>query len=509
MKNSTNYRCFRFIALIISLIITFQSSAQTLNTPLPKFKSCEQSKSAPLTPARWQSGALLQHFSDPELITANLVYDSTEAAMRFTMAGMSGGSGDYLLLGNGSLYLLSGGYPYPNQCQFIGPTELKIPSRQWMQKDNVCVGEAQVTNKDLIWWKYKVAPVSTAKSLATFSHSVAVAQSADSKPPPGADWIWYHKGSQLPFRTMFSVSNNNYGILGLFTFNYLPTFEPLQSTNLAELKEMCQSKDTGKYSSADGQFDSGNVEDYLKPQTLSAEQLSSLPGQWVPGLEPTNPVLPPPWPNRAEITTFMTSVNYCYAPFPTRVYYDWTAQSQLTSMYWNVNGAVPPEPCSQNPEFYQQDALLRGNVARDYNYTGYIFNKNQAGTPSQCHQVLPGIQIPDWQSVDDCIAKAQLAPRTLLNPTNEVVKILRCPITRYGAPIPQNFWTWYSVTGVPMVFMQSNSNTDGTGLNLADYYSWNPGQPAPGGSFNLPKICYNQDKQPVPPSCHNCHLPLN
>jgi hypothetical protein len=60
-----------------------------------------------------------------------------------------------------------------------------------------------------------------------------------------------------------------------------------------------------------------------------------------------------------------------------------------------------------------------------------------------------------------------------------------------------------------MVFMQSNSNTDGTGLNLADYFYWGSEDSAPSGSFDLPKICNNQPKQDVPESCHNCHLPLN
>lgn len=512
MKNFKRVKLLFPIFMILNVVITFEIMADSQSTPLPKFKTCENPESAPLLPEQWQSGALLQHFSDTELITANLVYDDKTAAMRFTMIGMNGGSGDYLLLDDGKLFALSGGYPIPNQCQLISVTDLKIPNRQWMQKGSLCVGEAPVTDKDLVWWKYKVAPVSQARSRATFSHSAAMTKSfknLDSKPPPGADWIWYHKKSQMPFRTMFSVPNNNYGILGLFTFNYLPTFEALKNTDLAVLKKMCQTNKLIKNINIGGQFDVNDAEEFLKPHALSESQTAQLPSQWVPGLQVTNAILPPAWPYQAEITTFMTSVNYCYAPFPTRVYYDWEAQSQLTSMYWNTNGAVPPEPCSQKPEFFQQDALLRGKVGLTYHHTGFIFNKDQASKPSQCYQVLPGIQIPNWKSVDGCIAKAQLAPNSVLNPTQEIVKILRCPITQYGAPVPQNFWTWYSVSGVPMVFMQSNSNTDGTGLNLADYYSWRPNQKAPIGSFKLPNICINQEKQPVPASCHNCHLPLN
>ncbi|MCF6299733.1 MAG: hypothetical protein L3J52_01205 [Proteobacteria bacterium] len=506
-KNNTLLNITSFL-MAFTTMFTFELYAdENKQTPLPEFKSCSDSN-RPLLPAMWESGALLQHFSDTELITANIVYDSVASAMRFTLVGMSGGSGDFLLLENGNLYALSDGYPNPTQCQFIATTELKVPGRQWLKKDSLCVGEAKVTNKNLIWWKYKVAPVSAERAANSFSHSAPSPSlknldNFDSKPPAGADWIWYHKKSQLPFRTMFSIPNNNYGILGLFTFNYLPTFKALDKTNLPALKSICQSqKNTRKTA-----FDTNNIEGFLTPHSLSNTQVKDLPSQWVPGLEPTSAELPPAWPVKAEITTFMTSVNYCYAPFPTRVYFDWKAQSQLTSMYWNKSGAIP-STCPQKPEFFVQDALLRGKIGQTYNNTGFIFNKDHVGHSSQCFQVLPGVQIPSWKSVDGCVAKAQLAPRSILNPTAEVVKILRCPITKYGAPVPQNFWTWYSVNGVPMVFMQSNSNTDGTGLNLADYYSFKPGKSAPTGSFDLPNICINQDKQSVPKSCHNCHLPL-
>ena len=58
--------------------------------------------------------------------------------------------------------------------------------------------------------------------------------------------------------------------------------------------------------------------------------------------------------------------------------------------------------------------------------------------------------------------------------------------------------------------MQSNSSpTDGTGLNLADYYHWKPGSVAPSGTFALPAACQGQPAVQVPKACHNCHLPVN
>ena len=514
-QKNNNIKHYIALCLLITSTLTFQAYGHengVLNVPLPKFESCSSTEK-PLLPSKWESGALLQHFSDTRLVTSNIVYDSAVSAMRFTMAGITKGSGDFLLLDDGKLYALSGGYHNPTQCRYIAPTALKVPDRQWLKQDSLCVGEAQVTEKDMVWWKYKVAPVSVETAQATFSHSAGnilrktVKNSYDStSQPPGADWIWYHKDSQLPYRTMFSIRNYDYGILGLFAFNYLPTFRAVEKTNLQEMKDMCSEQTVA----TDLAFNIDNVEDFLKDNILTNKQRMKLTNHWVPGLETTTSKLPPPppWPHIAEITTFFTSVNYCYAPFPSRVYYNWKAQSQLTRMYWNDAGAIPPEPCSQTPEFFVQDALLRGDVSSSLNNTGFIFNKDQSGNPSQCHQVLPGIQVPNWKEVDNCEAKAQLAPGTILNPSNEIVKIIRCPITSFNAPVPQIFWTWYTITGTPIVFMQTNSNTDGTGLNLADYHFWKPGKPAPDGSFDLPNICRDQQKHPVPESCHSCHLPL-
>ena len=449
-----------FISMLFCLDpVAHEAKNAETDYPLPSFSACS-SNQKPLLPAKWESGALLQHFSDPALITANLVYDESAGAIRFTMAGMSGGSGDFLLQNDGKLFGLSGGYPSPTQCRFLGDTELKVPSRQWMSDESsLCVGEGLVTNKNLVWWKYKVAPVSTEVAQATFSHSAPnlVRKQADSfsttPQPPGADWVWYHKNSQLPYRTMFSIPNNNFAILGRYTFNYLPTFRPVQSTNLATLKTLCNQPGQAE----NAEFDSSDAERFLKENTLTEKQRTTLPSVWVPGLQATSRELPPSWPLKAETTTFLTSVNYCYAPFPSRVYFDWYAQSQLTSMYWNNNGAVPPGACAANgKEFYVQQALLRGKLASKYDETGFIFNRSLPRAPaSQCAQVLPGIQVPDWKNVDGCVAKAQLAPNTVLNPSNEVVKILRCPITPYGAPVPQvfldmvfRFWDAYGVYAI-------------------------------------------------------------
>ena len=192
------------------------------------------------------------------------------------------------------------------------------------------------------------------------------------------------------------------------------------------------------------------------------------------------------------MTAFMTAVSFQPNPFPTRIFYDFTKLSQNTTLYY-----YPP-----TVEDYAQVALLLDD-------TGYIAFQREDGTFSSCQQALPGPPVPDWKKVDGCQCRAEIAPNTVLNPSDVPTKILWCPT---DLELKQVFWTWYSDSGSPVVFMQSNSSpTAGTGLNLADYFAWGPGSVAPEGTFDLPSACDGQPKQPnaFPKACNNCHLPLN
>jgi hypothetical protein len=193
----------------------------------------------------------------------------------------------------------------------------------------------------------------------------------------------------------------------------------------------------------------------------------------------------------------MTAVSFAPNPFPTRIFYDWKKQVQNTTLYYDP-------PTAEN--FAQTAYLLKD--------TGYITNVEEGGKVSMCEQVLPGPPVPDWKNVDNCECRAQIAPHTVLNPSDVSTKVLWCPT---DLQLKQVFWTWYSDTGVPVVFMQSNSSpTAGTGLNLADYHAWAPGSVAPSGTFDLPAACRvpvktsdTGSKPPFPRPCNNCHLPLN
>lgn len=448
--------------------------------PVPAMASCTN-KDRPLLPKAWQTGAVLQHFSDGELVIGNLVYDVTAPALRFSVIGMSGGSADYLLTDKGNLFSLSGGYPEPTQCELIARTDLVVPTRSWNSAESICVGEAPVADVNLVWWKHKVGE--------------APGQ------PAGANWFWYHANqpSKL-FRTMFQKPSNDFGIVGQFALSYFPEFREVEATNISSLVNLCKRATTP----VNPGFRPGSVASLLAPNSIPKNQQQGLIGAWVPGLQRTDTSTPPPWPDQVAATAFMVSVNYCYAPFPTRVYYDWTRASQNTTMFWNQTAATPPE-CRQN-EFFSTKALLYGMTANPSD-TGYVIPESAASAPLSCAQALPGLPRPNWMKYGGCEAKAQIAPHTTLNPRNEPLKIVNCPITPPTVVPAMAFWAWYSESGMPLAFMQTNATTGGTGLNLADYYQWKPGTVAPPSTYTLPALCGDRPKVPDETGCHKCHMP--
>ena len=451
--------------------------------PVPVMAACT-SKTPPVLPASWQTGAVLQHFSDGELVVGNLVYDAAAAALRFSLIGLTGGSADYLLTSGGNLFSLSGGYPAPTKCELVAKTALSVPPRSWNNADSTCVGEAPVDDTAMVWWKHKVPEISPQ--------------------PSGANWFFYHadQPSNL-FRSMFQKPSTDFGIVGEFALSYFPGFHEVTATGVGSLVNLC--KRATKPSNP--HFDPGSVAALLKPDSIPAEQQPGLLGAWVPGLQKTDPATPPPWPDQVAATALMVSVNYCYAPFPTRVYYDWTHASQNTTMFWNQGAAVPPE-CAGD-EFFATKALLYGTKPQAPSETGYAIPENVGVGPITCVQALPGMPRPDWMKFGGCTAKAALAPNTSLNHRNEPLKIVHCPITPPNVVPAMAFWAWYFQSGTPLAFMQTNATTGGTGLNLADYFQWKPGAVARAGTYDLPALCDNRKKKKDEPGCHKCHMPTD
>lgn len=461
-----------------------EEAAAVERFPLPKMTACSGQDTPPMDSA-WQAGVLMEHFSDEELVVGHVVQDAMAGAQRFTLLGMSGGSADYLLKDDGSLYALSGGYPSPTQCKLMAAgTSLKVP-KAWFGDQGLCVGEAPVAGRNLTWWKDEV-PGS----------------------PPGANWFWFDP-DQTPFRLMFAKQTDDYGALGLFTFNYLATFERLKATHIPSLVTLCGAATVPE----EPQLDFHQVSGLLSGSVIPAAQHEALIAQWVPGLQQTSAALPPPWPETFETTLFATSVNHCYAPYPNRVFYDAKVPALSSVLYWNYEAASPDTAnCrSQVPEPVPvQEALLLAEppVAK---VPGFIFDRDAHGKVSECGQTLPGPLVRDWMHQDQCASLGQLAPNSSLNPTDELLKIVYCRISGGDATEAMVFWTWYSITGAPLVFMQSNSDIKGTGLMLADYYDWGPLRTPPPGTFDLPDACGFDaaTPPPFPTGCNNCHQPVH
>lgn len=438
--------------------------------PLPQFKPCATT-SHPLLPAKWEAVALMQDFFLPSFLVGKFVFDESAQAFRFSLADQYGIDEDFLVTTNGKLYRLEGG-EQPTSCRYMtARSPFTVPARDWLATGAACVGQAPILNRDQQWWK--------------------------SKSGDGANWYWYNAGNRLPFRSMYYADvkpSSPAPIYEYFTLNYFPTFKAVPTTNLARLVALCQRPEVAATPSATADYARPSIDPILKKSTypkINARQQAQTQ-QWIPGLTPCSSTgaLPPPWPERVQGTVFLTAVSFPPNPFPSRVFYDWTKPAQNTTLYY-----FPP-----TAENYAQVAYLVGN-------TGYIAFQRQNGSFSQCQQALPGPPIRNWKEADHCQCRGELAPHTVLNPSAVPTKILWCP-TDLAAK--QVFWTWYSSTGTPVVFMQSNSSpTAGTGLNLADYYHWAPGSVAPPGTFDPPVLCKGKPVVKVPQACHNCHLPLN
>ncbi len=440
--------------------------------PLPAFKPCVATKH-PVLPARWEATALMQDFFLNSVWFGKFVFDDSAGAFRFSLADRYGVDSDLLVTTDGKLYSLEGGGDLPKSCRFLtAESPFTAPKREWLDDKAVCVGQAPILGRDQQWWKNPSGPV-------------------------GANWFWYDAGTSLPFRSMYYADakpTTPVPIYEHFTFNYFPSFKAVGSTNLAAILKMCRG--SAKTAMATREFSRPSIEPLMKKSAYpkTDARLIAQIQTWIPGISECSSTgsLPPRWPDQLQLTAFMTAVSFQPNPFPTRVFYDWTKRSQNSTLYYYP-------PTQQN---FAQTAFLLGN-------TGYITNVEEGGSVSTCQQVLPGPPVPNWKEVDGCQCRAEIAPHTVLNPSDVPTKVLWC---KTDLAARQVFWTWYSDAGTPVVFMQSNSSpTAGTGLNLADYYEWRPGSVAPAGTFDLPQACQGQPKVPnaFPAACNNCHLPLN
>lgn len=105
---------------------------------------------------------------------------------------------------------------------------------------------------------------------------------------------------------------------------------------------------------------------------------------------------------------------------------------------------------------------------------------------------------PQWLGRDArCVGEAPLADS----------QILSCPIKLQGRRV---MWNWYTTGERPIMFTEAQP--EGSGVMLADYHDWLPGQAVPPKNFDLPNACKATRSEAGAsfsnPSCSDCHSTL-
>lgn len=411
--------------------------------PLPQMNACSN-PSHPQLPPKWNGVFVLMPFGQGQLAMAEFISDTAVNATRTTLVGFQSGLINVLTVGDQSYTMTFSGGTGGDllSCESLGDTQWRPLPQDLLSSSAQCVGSAPLVQTSVDWWKM---PAQT---------------------DPAASWIWFKTDDGSPYRLMFDDVVPALGALGGFAFSYQVALEPLQNTGLSELVAACQ-RGAKPHAAGRGPAALRQVLDSMNSGPKAEATLRRL----MPQLDTscTGAQLPS-WQQEMAFTSFMTPVNVNYNPFPTEVLYKWSRQSQRTRMYW---------PPSSGTAY--DDALLIGG--QGYDVTMPI-NGAQV-----CTADLPGTPRPNWPAASPCSCAAVIGQGSPLAPLGPTM-IMQCPMI-----LPRVFWTWYTLSGQPMVFMETKSPaTEGTGLALADYYAFDPNAQIPDSAFTPPNVAC-----PAPP----------
>jgi hypothetical protein len=428
--------------------------------PLPQLAQCG-SASHPLLPAKWRAVFLMAPFAKAQLVLADIVVDNAMPAMRARLFGVKHGSTDLLVLGE-QTYLLSGegGDGHRSGCRRLGDTGWRPLPRDWLGARAQCVGATPVAETPVDWWKVPTTA------------------------PPLTNWMWLKKSDGTPHRLMFVKPDETLAPLSLHAFNHQVRFESLAESDLAADAALCRATDLSPRRKAREALREA-IAGMARAPSRADDEIKRL----MPELDADCAGTPlPRWPDHFGVTTFMTSLDVRYTPFPTEVLYNWDLKAQRTRMFF-------PPAASTSAE----DALLIGP-------NGYDVSHHRAGRLT-CDGPQPGVLRPDWPVAGACTCEARITGTTPLTPYGSS-QIVNCPMTA-----PRVLWTWYADDGRPMVFMETAFGAErGRVLTLADYYTWMPGHAAPEAAFAKPAQCRSVERRaqsassPDEQPCSGCHL---
>jgi hypothetical protein len=405
---------------------------------LPQMSKCA-SGSQPLLPVRWHGAYLMAPFTRAQLMVGDVIYEDSLPAMRVKLYGLRSGSADFFVMGRNTYSLTS-----EDGCKDLGDTGWRPLPRKLLAHNAECQGSAPIAGTPVDWWKLP------------------------SNPAPAASWIWYKLSDQSPFRLMFAHPSDSLSVLSWYAFSYQLRFEALPQTDLASIARTCQGATPGSAGVGRAAL-RDTISALARSPSSTADQIREI----APELQASCPDVPLPiWPDILGMTIFMSPINRHFSPLPTEVLYDWELKSQRTRMHGLPNALT-------------EDALLLGSK-------GYDIERKRDGQ-LRCSASQPGTVRSNWTQTAPCNCEAVINGKTSLTPYG-TTRIMVCPMTT-----PRVLWSWYTLDGRPMVFMETSAAGDEKVglLTLADYYDWVPGHKFAPKVFEKPPQC------PSPPPSAN------
>jgi hypothetical protein len=453
---------WRSVAAILLAVACYHSATAASPAALPTFNSCEPA-TAPQLPPRWRAVGLMMPFERGQLDVGEFIYDSTVPALRARVYGLESGAVDLLITNKGS-YLIDTTAGSSARCTSLG-AELRPPSAQWLTSLSVCVGESPLGAHAVQWWQ---------------------------KPGFDPTRYWFSNATHLPWRALFLSRSLDPAIIGDYAMTYFPVFTPLPATDLAALRHHCAA--TARPIHAAHLSPTPTARDLMTLGNKTAEaERSKRIDELIPGLslDACSRMKPPRWPDHFVTTALVTPIRITDNPYSALIYYDWSdARTQVVL------------PFQGSPPVQQGIISLKDRV-------GYRMKFSSSNRPSVCAAVLPGIVKPNWMTAASCQCRGVLARNSALSP-NADTQILSCPIKTQGN---RTMWSWYTTEGEPTLFFEAAPQ--GTGVMLADYHDWLPGQTGRPSDFALPQACEpsdpsaaEADKAPASfanTSCSDCH----
>jgi hypothetical protein len=453
-----------WLAALALAMLSAPPAAQAANE-IPFFAPCKHG-AAPTLPERWRAVGLMFPFLREQLEVGEFIYDATVPAMRASLVGLDYGAAD-LLITEDETYRLAGSPGAPVSCTALG-RKYAPPTRDWLPSSATCDGEAAIAGKKVEWWKTATRDGRT-------------------------NWQWYASDTRLPWRLAWGTQSSEPAVIGDFGATYFPTFTPVATTGLAQLRDFCVANAqpaTGATALAATARDLMT----LAPDIGEAERARRV-AALVPGLsrKACSAAKPPRWPSNFVMTGILSPVRHRYTPLPSLLFYDWQNAATFFAYMYDTR----PKPGLEIISVLKKDI-------------GYSVERLPSGQ-FVCAAKAPGVLRPDWMASAGCECKGALDRNADLSP-GEVSYIRACPIKSEGL---RTIWSWYTEKGRPVLFAELGATSNG--LNIVDYDRWSPGEKMAQSSFELPELCTQAAQAGLPPvghgltgdavfSCSDCHL---